>query len=417
MVGIDNDETKIRSVRGAKAPFHEPGLNNLLGKTIKKKILHVTDDVSMVSDTQLTQIAVGTPSLEDGSIDLTYVKKATQELGDAIRAKQTYHVAVVKSTVVPGTTNTIVRPILEQSSGKPIGEKIGLCSNPEFLREGTAVNDSVHPDVVVIGANDAKSAGTLKNLLLGFHGKNRPPMIVTRPETAELVKYASNAFLAARVSCVNTIANIAQAIPDVDVTEVAKAIGHIPRIGALFLEAGPGYGGSCFHKDLQALISFSKERGYDPTLLSAIEETNEYQSDRVAALSEKLVGSLMGKRVAVLGLAFKKGTDDVREAASIRVIDRLRKKGASVVAYDPAAMPNAKKLLGNEVEFAEDERSAIKGADCCVVMTEWDEFKRLRPKDFLREMKTPNIIDARRIFEPSKYEELNYVRMGLGSSK
>ncbi len=173
MVGIDNDETKIRSVRGAKAPFHEPGLNNLLGKTIKKKILHVTDDVSMVSDTQLTQIAVGTPSLEDGSIDLTYVKKATQELGDAIRAKQTYHVAVVKSTVVPGTTNTIVRPILEQSSGKPIGEKIGLCSNPEFLREGTAVNDSLHPDVVVIGANDAKSAGTLKNLLLGFHGKNQ----------------------------------------------------------------------------------------------------------------------------------------------------------------------------------------------------------------------------------------------------
>jgi UDPglucose 6-dehydrogenase len=413
-IGIDIDHEKVEQIRKGRAPLHEPQLDNILRKAVKDKLLDATTDMSSAADTNTTFLTVGTPSRPDGSIDLTFLKQATTDLGKALRKKSGYHLVVVKSTVVPGTTSNIVQPILENHSETKVGLSLGLCANPEFLKEGTAINDALHPDKIVIGSNDKKSAAKLTNLYKTFYQRELPPLILTNPESAELVKYASNAFLATKISFINTIANIAQQTPGVDVGTVAKAIGLDTRIGELFLKAGPGYGGSCFHKDLQALINYSKENGYNPVLFQATEETNEKQAGRVVDMVEKLLGSLSDKKVAVLGLAFKKDTDDIREAASLRVISQLKKRGAQVIAYDPMAIPNAKKTLSGQIVYAENPRATLKGTDCAVIMTEWEQFRKLKPQDFQAHMKTPNIIDARRIYDPDKFKELNYVAIGLG---
>jgi UDPglucose 6-dehydrogenase len=388
----------------------------MLKSAVKKKLLDATNHISSVANTGTTFLTVGTPSQANGSIDLSYIKNATEDIGKVLREKRGYHLVVVKSTVVPGTTNGTVKSSLEQSSGKNVGPKLGLCANPEFLKEGTAINDALHPDKIVIGSNDKKSASQLSKLYRRFYGSKLPPVIPTNPESAELVKYASNAFLATKVSFINTIANIAQQIPGVDVETIADSIGLDPRIGALFLKAGPGYGGSCFHKDLQALINYSQNNGYDPILFRATEDANEQQANRVVDMTEKLLGSLSNKTVAVLGLAFKKDTDDIREAASLRVINQLKKMGARVVAYDPMAIPNVKRQLVDKIDYADNLHAALKDADCAIIMTEWDQFRKLQPKDFEANMRTPNLVDARRIFDPKEFNQLNYVAVGLGPS-
>ena len=416
-IGIDIDEARIEQIRKGKAPLHEPQLDGMLKNAVKKKLLDATNDISSAAETNTTFLTVGTPSQQNGSIDLSYIKNATEDLGNVLREKRGYHLVVVKSTVVPGTTNGTVKRFLEQSSNKTIGSELGLCANPEFLKEGSAINDALHPDKIVVGSNDKRSATQLTRLYRRFYGSKLPPVILTSPEAAELVKYASNAFLATKVSFINTIANIAQQIPGVDVRTIAETIGLDPRIGGLFLKAGPGYGGSCFHKDLQALISYSQNNGYDPILFRATEETNEQQATRVVSMTETLLGSLSNKRVAVLGLAFKKDTDDIREAASVRIVNQLKKKGAQVVAYDPMAIPNAKKQFADQIDYTEDPRSALKGADCAIMMTEWDQFRKLNAKDFQMHMKAPNIVDARRIYDPDTFSDLNYVAIGVGHGR
>jgi UDPglucose 6-dehydrogenase len=413
-IGIDIDEERIDQIRKGNAPIHEPQLDTMLKNAVKDKLLEATTDITYVADTDTTFLTVGTPSRLDGSIDLRFLKKAAIDLGDSLWKKGRYHLVVVKSTVVPGTTSNVVQPTLENHAETKVGRSLGLCANPEFLKEGTAINDALHPDKIVIGSNDKKSANQLTRFYRKFYASKLPPVILTSPQAAELVKYASNAFLATKISFINTIANIAQRTPGVDVGTVAKAIGLDPRIGELFLKAGPGYGGSCFHKDLQALITYSKKNGYNPVLFQATEETNEKQATRVVDMAKKLLGSLSDKKIAVLGLAFKKDTDDIREAASLRVISQLKKKGAQVIAYDPMAIPNAKKALSDQIEYAENPHSTLQGTDCAVIMTEWDQFQKLKPQDFRSYMKTPNIVDARRIYDPEDFRELNYAAIGLG---
>jgi UDPglucose 6-dehydrogenase len=414
-VAVDIDNDRVKQIQKGQPPFREPQLERMLKTALRHRLLEASSDFSAVTKTDSTFITVGTPSSPDGSIDLTHVTNAARNLGSALRNKDKYHLVVVKSTVIPGTTTSTVKPVLERESGKTIGPDLGLCSNPEFLKEGTAIQNTFSPDKIVIGASEPKSANRLKLLYQRFHRGKLPPTIVTTPETAEMIKYASNAFLATKVSYINTIANICQQTPGVDVERVAEAIGLDPRIGPLFLKAGPGYGGSCFHKDLQALINYSQNNGYEPVLFQATEDANEEQASRIVALSEKLLGQLNNRRIAVLGLAFKKDTDDIREAASVRVINLLRKEGAHIVAYDPAAVPNAKKLFADSIEFAEDPYSALKGADCCIVMTEWDEFRRLKSKDYQSQMKVPNIVDARKLYDPEDFKDVNFVAIGLGS--
>jgi UDPglucose 6-dehydrogenase len=388
----------------------------MLKAAVRKKRMEFTTDASRVAQANTIFLTVGTPSRDDGSIELAYVKKATQNVGSAIAESPSYHLVVIKSTVIPGTTTDVVRPILEAASEKLIGPELGLASNPEFLAEGSAIKGTLQPDKIVIGAFDTKSGATLTKLYRRIYSKIKIPTIVTDPTTAETIKYASNAFLATRVSTINTIANICQRVPNADVETVAKAIGLDPRIGRLYLKAGPGYGGSCFHKDLQALISFSRSLNYDPLLLAAVEEVNQRQASEIVNLSKKLLGSLDNRRIAVLGLAFKKDTDDIREAPSLRVIDELLKDGASVSAYDPMALENARRVLSEKVELMDDAISCLKGADCCILMTEWDEFRRLKPNDYKSSMKAPNIVDARRIIKRDDFDEFNYLAIGLGSS-
>jgi len=415
-LGVDVDPERLALVEVGRAPIHEPGLERLLKKAVLSGRLHVSDDLADVAQTDVIFLTVGTPSRFDGSIDTSHVERASREVGAALRSERDMRLVVVKSTVVPGTTRSVVKPLLEESSGKHVGVELGLCTNPEFLKEGSAIEDTFHPDKLVIGGIDGGSVDRLKRLYRAFYGEEIPPTIETTPETAEMIKYASNAFLATKVSYINTIANIAQLVPGLDVEQVASAIGLDPRIGPLFLRAGPGYGGSCFPKDVRALIAFSRERGYDPGLLVAVEKANERQASKVVELSEKLVGSLEDKRVAVLGLAFKKDTDDVREAASIRVIHRLQDKGARVTAYDPMAIPSARRVLGTAVEFAADPKSAIDKADCCIIMTEWDEFRCLKGKDFAERMRKPNVVDARRLYQRDELEGVNVLAIGMGRS-
>ncbi len=412
--GIDIDQERVGQILKGKTPIHEPDLDRFLKTAVKKKLLDASTDISSINDTEITFLTVGTPSRSDGSIDLSFIKSASENVGKALYEKKGFHTVVVKSTVVPGTTNGTVRPILEKTSERSVGVNLGLCANPEFLAEGTAIHDALHPDKIVIGSNDKKSFNQLIKLYRQFYRTKQPPILEMTPESAELVKYANNAFLATKVSFINTIANISEKIPGVDVGRIAEAIGKDIRIGPLFLKAGPGYGGSCFHKDLQALINYGKEHGYNPALLQATEQVNNDQPGKIVEKAESLLGSFTDKRIAILGLAFKKDTDDIREAASIKVIDRLTDRGAKIIAWDPMALPATKKLLADRIEYAETPQDALKGADCAIIMTEWEQFRRLRAKDFEAYMKSPVVVDARRIYNPDDFRDLNYLATGIG---
>ena len=289
-------------------------------------------------------MTVGTPSKTDGSIDLKYMESATHDIGAALKRKSSYHVVIVKSTVVPGTTQDKVKPILEADSRKVCGEEFGLCMNPEFLRQGSAFRDTINADRVVIGAYDKRSGDVLEDLYKDFYCNHLPRVIRTSLSTAELIKYASNAMLATKISFINTVGNICEKIPGADVKVVATAMGLINDIGPLFLDAGLGYGGSCFPKDIKALIACSKSLGYEPQILDSVESVNKSQPLKAIELCEELVGSVYGKQVAILGLAFKPDTDDMREARVIPLINGLIELGAKIIAYDPVAMPNAREI-------------------------------------------------------------------------
>ena len=273
----------------------------------------------------------------------------------------------------------------------------------------------MHPDRIIIGEIDKKAGDTLENLYKDFYGNEMPPLIRTNIPTAELIKYANNAFLATKISFINEIANICEKIPGTDVTVVAKGIGLDKRIGPLFLQAGLGYGGSCLPKDVKALIAHSKKLGYKPTLLKAVNKINETQPYRAIELCKKALGNLKGKHIAILGLAFKPNTDDVRNAVSIKIIKKLLKEGVSIIVYDPVATPNIKKKFKNSIQYAPSPLDCIKNADCCIIVTEWDQFKTLKPEDFVQNMKQPIIIDGRRIYNVELFDrKLKFMAVGLG---
>jgi len=416
VIASTHDAQKAAKIKRGIPPFYEPDLQELLEKTVRDGNLNclLNQPDKAVFETDITFNAVGTPSKPDGSIDLQHIERSSHEIGQALRKKGKYHLVVVKSTVVPGTTENIVKSILEKQSRKQCGSDFGLCMNPEFLREGSAVEDTLNPDRIVIGEHDKKSGETLESLFKDFYGKKTPPTVRTNLSTAELIKYANNSFLATKISFINTIANLCEKIPGADVTVVAKSIGIDKRIGPLFLNAGLGYGGSCFPKDVKALIAHSKTLGYKPELLEAVENINETQPYKAVQLCKSLLGNLKGKRIAILGLAFKPNTDDMREARSIPIINQLLKESANITAYDPAAIQNAKKIFADKVEYASSAIECLKDTDCCILVTEWDEFKNLTPEDFCQLMHQPNLIDGRRIFDPEKFrQKLRFAAIGL----
>jgi UDPglucose 6-dehydrogenase len=358
---------------------------------------------------------VGTPTNPDGTVNLEFVEETSKEIGQALQQKKSEHLVVVKSTVPPGTTEKIVKANIEKYSRKKCGKHFLLCFNPEFLREGKAIYDTERPDYIVIGGYNKKSTEALENLYKDFHKKELPPIVKTNMPTAELIKYANNAFLATKISFINTMANICEKIPGVDVTKVAEAIGNDHRINPYFLNAGLGWGGSCFPKDVKALIAYSRKLGYAPTVVQATQKANQDQVEFTIQKVKNELKTLKGKRIAILGLSFKPDTDDMREARSLKIIDRLLKQRAVVRAYDPMAMPKAKEILKKRIGYASSAIGCLKKADCAIVVTEWEEFRKLAPEDFVQNMRKPILIDGRRIYSPEKFsKQLRYVAIGLG---
>ncbi|MGD0804230.1 MAG: UDP-glucose/GDP-mannose dehydrogenase family protein [Candidatus Bathyarchaeia archaeon] len=415
VIASDPDKTKIKMINEGNLPFHEPNLQEPLTKAIQNGNLSITKCEEAIASTDITFIAVGTPSRPDGSINLKFIEKATGEIGNALKKKRAYHLIVIKSTVTPTTTEKRLKPIIEAQSDKNCGIDFGLCMNPEFLREGSAFHDVLHPDRLIIGEYDIKSGDYLEALYQEFYMDNIPPILRTNIPTAELIKYASNAFLATKISYINTIANICEKIPNVDVTLVAKGMGLDKRIGSQFLNAGLGYGGSCFPKDTKALIFYSKSVGYNPDLLKSVEVVNKLQPHITIKKIKNLIVDLKGKNIAILGLSFKPNTDDMREAVSIPIIKLLLEENANVTAYDPIAINNAKTIFNENISYASSAIQCIKNADCCIIVTECEEFKNLKPEDFIKNMKQPFLIDGRRIYNQKEFcQKMKFVAIGLG---
>jgi UDPglucose 6-dehydrogenase len=415
VLASDVNEEKIIKINQGVAPFHEPNLAEKLSASVKKGKLKglVNQTRNVVDKSSLTFIAVGTPSKPDGSIDLRYIQSAAHDIGKALKSKEDFHVVIVKSTVIPGTTSNVVLPILEEESMKKCGKDFGLCMNPEFLRQGSAFEDTMNADRIVIGSQDKPSGDVLEELYRDFYSKQTPPMIRTTLSTAELIKYASNAMLATKISFINTIANICEQIPGADVKIVATTIGLDRRIGSLFLDAGLGYGGSCFPKDVKALIACAKTYNYDPELLNSVEKVNQTQPLKAITFCKRELGSLKEKKIAILGLAFKPETDDMREARAIPIINQLLKEGAKVTAYDPAATKTAKTIFKNKIQYTKSSAECLRNADACIIVTEWSEFQKLRQQDFIELMKQPVIIDGRRIFNPENFRKTRFTAIGL----
>jgi UDPglucose 6-dehydrogenase len=414
-----HDAEKAGKINKGIPPFHEPNLQKMLKQAIQNGQLKclINQTEKAVLETDITFNAVGTPSRPDGNIDLQFIETSTRDVGKALNKKSTYHIVVIKSTVVPGTTQDLVKPILEKESKKKCGPDFGLCMNPEFLRQGSAFEDTLNTDRIVIGEHDRKSGDTLENLYKDFYGQNTPPTIRTTLSTAELIKYASNSMLATKISFINMIANICEKIPDADVKTVATAMGLDKRIGPLFLNAGLGYGGSCFPKDVKALIAYSKNLGYNPQLLEAVENVNETQPLRAVQLCKEQLGTLKGKHIAILGLAFKPDTDDMREARVIPIVNSLIEEGSDVTAYDPVAMPAARTIFKTKIRYATSATKCLRNADCCIIVTEWNEFKKLKPEDFTENMRQPILIDGRRIYDARGFiRKLKFTAIGLGST-
>ncbi len=400
-----NDKEKVSLTRKGKTPFFEPELEQALKKALEKGTLRlVIGRGEAISEADVIFVTVGTPSLSDGAANLKFVKETAEEIGKAMKEEEDYKLIVVKSTVPPGTTENIVRPILEKHSGKKAGKDFGLTMSPEFLREGSSLFDVSHPDRIVIGEFDKQSGDFFEELNREvFRGK--VPMLRMSLAEAELSKYASNCFLAAKVSFINEMANICERIPGVDIVQVAKAMGLDPRIGKEFLKAGAGWGGSCFPKDTKALVSISRSLGYRSRLVKNVITVNAWQAKRMVEIAEEELNDLKSKNVAVLGLSFKPETDDIREAPSLRIIESLLEKGARVTAFDPVATENARRVFQNRIKYAKGVSECLNNADCCMLVTEWRIFKKLSPEDFTARMRRPLLIDGRRIFDPSVFSK------------
>ncbi|HMR62577.1 MAG TPA: UDP-glucose/GDP-mannose dehydrogenase family protein [Anaerolineae bacterium] len=407
VICVDVDPIKVDQINQAVAPIHEQGLPELLKQTVNKTLRATTNLAQAVQATDLTLIAVGTP-FDGREIDLTYIKEAALQIGLALRAKQSYHLVVVKSTVVPGTTDQVVSPILAEASGKQAGVEFGVGMNPEFLTEGVAVRDFMFPDRIVLGGMDERSRDVLTELYTAF---SDVPKIRTNNKTAEMIKYTSNALLATMISFSNEIANLAARLRDIDSVEVMQAMHNnlyltvklpsgerLPAPITGFLEAGCGFGGSCLPKDVKALIAHGQKVGLSMQLLDAVITINEVQHRQVLTLLHKHFPSLAGVRVAVLGLAFKPDTDDMRLSPAIPIIEELLAEGAIVQAYDPVANREAQKVFGTRITFCDNLPQVLTGVQAVALVTRWEEFRQV--PGLLAELNPPPVfVDGRRMLD------------------
>jgi len=406
---VDKDSSKIDGLNAGVMPIWEPGLEGLVKSNAERgRLTFTTDLVSGVKDAEAVFIAVGTPARRgDGHADLTYVFEAVRELAKVIKPGT---VVVTKSTVPVGTGDKIEAILREEGI-----TEVSVASNPEFLREGAAIADFKHPDRIVVGAEDERAEHCLKEIYRPLF-LNRAPILITGRRTAELTKYAANAFLAVKISFINEIADLCEAV-DADVQDVARGIGLDNRIGPKFLHAGPGYGGSCFPKDTVALLQTADSVGVEQRIVATTVAVNDDRKNRmVERISRALGGDVRDKRVAILGLAFKPNTDDMREAPSIPIVNGLVKLGASVAAFDPVARHQAEPLFSG-IEFADDAYAAADGADALVIVTEWDEFRALDLERVAESLRGKILIDLRNVYDRSEAEAAGLTYYGIGRGR
>jgi UDPglucose 6-dehydrogenase len=408
---VDSDAAKIEMIKQGSMPIYEPGLDALVAKNVQQGRLEFTTDLALAVERSLVvMLAVGTPPADDGSADMSQIEAVAREIARAICS---YKVIVTKSTVPVGAAEYI-KNIIEDN--KQTNCRFSVASNPEFLREGAAINDFMRPDRIVLGCADEEAAEILKDLYRPLY-LIETPFVVTTPESAEMIKYASNAFLATKISFINEIANLCDML-GADVHDVVKGMGMDKRIGSKFLHPGPGFGGSCFPKDVKALAALGRRAGYEMKITGAVLEVNHQQTASVINRIRRVVPDLQGRTIALLGLSFKPETDDMREAPSLRIISDLLSAGARVRVYDPVAMEAASRLVPN-VEYCEDEYDAAAGSDALVVVTEWNQFRSLDLAKISSVMREKNIVDLRNIYEPEAVREagFGYVAMGRASEK
>jgi len=407
VICVDVDEKKIEGLKKGIIPIYEPGLRDIVEINSREKRLHFTTDIKHgVQNSEVIYIAVGTPPDKQGKADLKYVYQVAESIGKHMNS---YKVVVDKSTVPVGTADR-VKDIMKKSQSN--NYDFDLVSNPEFLREGEAIKDFMNPDRVVIGVESARAREIMVSVYKGVERVGKP-ILVTDIKSAELIKYASNAMLATRISFMNQLAPLCEKI-GADIKKVARGMGLDSRIGPRFLQAGAGYGGSCFPKDVQAIMQTLKEEGCESDLLDAVEEINKRQKQHLLPKIKKFLPDLKGKKIALWGLAFKPKTDDMREAPSIVIVDQLRKEGASINAFDPVAMKTAKDILNESIEYSKTPYDAVEGCDALVIVTEWDEFRSLDLDKVKKLLKTPIIIDGRNVYEPAEMREKGFQYIGVG---
>jgi len=409
VIGIDKDKKKCNEIRNGKVPIYEPDLEKTL-KIALKKSLKISDNFSLITDSDMIFVTVGTPQKMNGEINLSMIKNAAKSIGKVIRKTNKNQIILIKSTVIPGTTEKIIIPILERESGKRVNKEFGVISNPEFLQESNAIRDTKYPHAIILGGEDTKYMKKVKRFFSKIH--SGVSIIVTKYQTAEMIKYANNSFLATKISFINQLSNICQNIPNADVDDVASAIGLDPRIGKLFLSAGPGYGGSCLPKDMSALINFGGSVGANTSFLKAVKKTNDEQIDNIISLMRKRLGNLSGKKITILGTAFKPNTDDIRDSKSIELIKKLLKNKVKISVYDPKALENTRNIFGNKIIYSESLISSLDKSYGLIIMTQWKEFESINNK-LLQCMKNKLIIDSRRMLAK---KELNgeYYAIGIG---
>jgi len=413
---VDKDSEKIKGLNSGKVPIYEPNLESLIKKNVTAGRLGFTTDIKKaVVQSKAIFIAVGTPPNDDGSANLQQVEKVAQQIAHYLNE---YKVIVNKSTVPIGTAAKI-KEIINSFSPSPLRGEVrvrvkhsfDVISNPEFLREGSAVYDFTHPDKIVIGTNSDKALKIMQEIYRPLYLIDTP-FVITNPETAELIKYACNSFLAIKITFINEIANLCEKV-GADVHQIAKAMGLDGRISPKFLHPGPGYGGSCFPKDTKALYNFAVDSDYEFKILKGVISANERQRELMVKKISRLVGDLRGKVIGILGLAFKQNTDDIRESASIDIIKILLKEGAEIKCFDPLAIDNAKKILSN-ITYCENEYEVAEESDCLVIATEWNQFRNLDLLKIKKLLKTPILIDLRNLYEPEKVKKLGFIYEGVG---
>lgn len=404
VICVDNDAAKIAKLRKGIMPIYEPGLDEMVKRNKKEDRLSFTRDLrSAVKRSEVIFIAVGTPPRDNGEADLSFIEHVSKEIA---RAMPSYRLIVEKSTV-PVNTGEWVEQTIRTFNNR--GVKFDVASNPEFLREGSAIEDFLHPDRVVIGVKSKRARGILTQLYKPL----KSPIVVTDIKAAELIKHASNSFLAMKISFINSISTLCDRL-GTDVAEVAKGIGMDKRIGEKFLNAGIGFGGFCFPKDLAAFIRISDKCGYNFGILKEVERVNDEQKLNAVKKIEGLIWNLSNKTVSVLGLSFKPDTDDIRYAPALDIISMLKKEGVKIKVYDPIAMQKSRLALGSSVKFCKDPYEAAKDSDCLFVATEWNEFKRLDFKKLKKLMRQPVIVDGRNIYDPEDVKSFGFRYVGIG---